>query len=81
MPFSFRVDSLRSPKPHAEPVWISQEFSGRNYGLFQGAIMPVPIPSTPYRFMDLPSAPCQAKRRYPFRLTAESEILSTSTTT
>ncbi|OGD20555.1 MAG: hypothetical protein A2W03_07825 [Candidatus Aminicenantes bacterium RBG_16_63_16] len=61
----------------AKPLRISQEFSGRNYGIFQGAIMLVPVPPVPYGFADLPSAPSLAKRRYPFRLTAESEIHST----
>ena len=61
----------------AEPVRISQEFSGRNYGIFQGAIMLVPLPAVPYGFADLPSAPSLAKRRYPFRMTAESENHST----
>jgi hypothetical protein len=59
------------------PVKVSQEFEGRNYGIFQGAIMLVPIPAVPYGFTDLPSAPSLAKRRYPFRMNAESEIHST----
>jgi hypothetical protein len=61
----------------AEPVKISQEFSGRNFGIFQGAIMLVPLPGIPYGFADVPSTPSLAKRRYPFRMTAENEIHST----
>jgi hypothetical protein len=61
----------------AEPLKISQEFSGRNYGIFQGAIMLVPIPAMPYSFTEIPSAPSLAKRRYPFRMTAENDIYST----
>jgi hypothetical protein len=70
-------NELSDARNLAEPVRLSQEFSGRNYGIFQGAIMLVPLPSVPYGFADLPSAPSLAKRRYPFRLTAESEIRST----
>ena len=63
----------------AIPLKISQEFSGRNYGIFQGAIMLVPIPAMPYSFTEIPSAPSLAKRRYPFRVTAENDIHSTVT--
>jgi hypothetical protein len=70
-------NDLSDARNLAEPVRISQEFSGRNYGLFQGAIMLVPIPAVPYGFADLPSAPSLAKRRYPFRMTGENEIYST----
>lgn len=70
-------NELSDARNLSEPVRITQEFSGRNYGIFQGPIMLVPIPSVPYGFADLPSAPSLAKRRYPFRLTAENEIRST----
>jgi hypothetical protein len=61
----------------AEPLKVSQEFSGRNYGIFQGTIMLLPIPAMPYSFTEIPSAPSLAKRRYPFRMTAENEIHAT----
>jgi hypothetical protein len=70
-------NELSDARNLAEPVKISQEFSGRNYGIFQGAIMLVPIPAVPYVFTELPSAPSLAKRRYPFRMTAENDMHST----
>jgi len=70
-------NDLSDARNLAEPVRISQEFSGRNYGIFQGAILLVPIPAVPYGFADIPSLPSLAKRRYPFRMTGENEIYST----
>jgi hypothetical protein len=70
-------NELSDTRDLAAPVRVSQEFSGRNYGIFQGPIMLVPIPEIPYDFTGLPSIPSLAKRRYPFRLAGEAEIDST----
>jgi hypothetical protein len=72
-------NDLSDTRDLAVPVRVSQDFSGRNYGVFQGAIMLVPIPAVPYDFTDLPSVPSLAKRRYPFRLAGEAESYSTVT--
>jgi hypothetical protein len=69
---------LSDAKDLAKPVRISQDFSGRNYGIFQGPIMLVAIPAVPYGFADIPSVPSLAKRRYPFRLAGEAELYSTA---
>jgi hypothetical protein len=71
--------ALSDPADLSRKVRVSQEFNGRNYGIFQGAIMLVSIPQVPYAFADLPSAPSLAKRRYPFRVSDEAEISSTVT--
>jgi hypothetical protein len=72
-------NQLTDPKDLAQKIKIAQEFSGRNFGIFQGKIMLITIPQIPYVFSDLPSVPSLAKRQYPFRLSGESEIISTVT--
>lgn len=70
---------LSDPRDLSQKVRISQEFSGLNYVIFQGAIWLVPIPQVPYAFAELPSSPSLAKRRYPFRVSGDAEISSTVT--
>jgi hypothetical protein len=69
-------NSLSDPKDLTKKIVISQEFSGANFGIFQGEIMLINLPQVPYQFFDLPSMPRLAKRLYPFRLSDESEITS-----
>jgi len=67
-------NSLSDPKDLTKKIVISQEFSGANFGIFQGEIMLINLPQVPYYFFDLPSMPRLAKRLYPFRLSDESEV-------
>jgi hypothetical protein len=72
-------NQLTDPKDLSQKVRIAQEFSGKNYGIFQGNIMLITIPQVPYAFSNLPATPSLAKRLYPFRMAGESEVLSTVT--
>jgi hypothetical protein len=69
-------NDLTDPKDLTKKVRIRQEFSGSNFGLFQGPIMLVYIPQIPYAFAEVPSPPSLAKRLYPFRMAGEAEIYS-----
>jgi hypothetical protein len=68
---------LSDPKDLSQKVKIGQEFSGTNFGIFQGNIMLLTIPQVPYSFSDLPATPSLAKRLYPFRMAGEAEVVST----
>jgi hypothetical protein len=70
-------NALSDPKDLTQKVRISQEFSGPDFGLFQGPIMLVYVPRVPYDFAEFPSMPSLAKRLYPFRLMGEAEVHST----
>ncbi len=72
-------NQLSDPKDLSKKLKIGQDFSGTNYGIFQGNIMLVPIPQVPYAFSGLPATPSLAKRLYPFRMAGESEVFSTVT--
>jgi hypothetical protein len=71
------TNELSDPKDLTQKVRISQEFSGQDFGLFQGPIMLVLVPQVPYAFAEFPSMPSLAKRLYPFRLMGEAEVHST----
>jgi hypothetical protein len=71
------TNELSDPKDLTQKVRISQEFSGQDFGLFQGPIMLVYVPQVPYAFAEFPSMPSLAKRLYPFRLMGEAEVHST----
>lgn len=66
---------LSNLKDIFEKVSLSQEFSAEKFALFQGNVMLLNIPGTPYSFAGLPS-PRLSKRNYPFRMPDESEISS-----
>ena len=72
-------NQLSNPKDLSKKLRIAQEFSGKNYGIFQGNIMLITIPQIPYGFSDLPAVPSLAKRLYPFRMAGEAEVFSTVT--
>ena len=72
-------NQLTDTKDLSQKVSIAQEFSGTNFGIFQGKIMLLTIPQVPYAFSDLPARPSLAKRLYPFRLPGEAEVVSTVT--
>lgn len=67
---------LTDPKDLSQKIKIAQEFSGKNFGIFQGEIMLITVPQVPYAFSDLPATPSLAKRQYPFRMAGESEVIS-----
>ncbi len=71
------TNELSDPKDLTQKIRISQEFSGPDFGLFQGPIMLVYVPRIPYDFAEFPSMPSLAKRLYPFRLMGEAEVHST----
>jgi hypothetical protein len=72
-------NQLSDTKDLSQIVRIGQEFSGTNFGIFQGKIMLLTIPLVPYAFSDLPARPSLAKRLYPFRMPGEAEVISTMT--
>ncbi|MGB7294180.1 MAG: DUF3857 and transglutaminase domain-containing protein [Candidatus Aminicenantales bacterium] len=68
-------NELSDPKDLTQKLEISQEFSARDFAVFQGPIMLIHLPQVPYAFAEIPS-PSLAKRRYPFRLPGEAEVRS-----
>jgi len=68
-------NDLSDSKDLAQKLKISQEFSARDFAIFQGSIMVIHLPQVPYAFAEVPS-PSLAKRRYPFRLPGEAEVRS-----
>jgi hypothetical protein len=68
-------NDLTNPKDLALQLKISQEFSARDFAIFQGSIMLIHLPQVPYAFAEVPS-PSLAKRNYPFRLPGEAEVRS-----
>ena len=69
-------NELSDPKDIAHKLKLSQEFSARDFAVFQGPIMLIHLPQVPYAFTEVPS-PSLAKRRYTFRLPGEAEVKST----
>jgi hypothetical protein len=68
-------NELSDPKDLTQKIKLSQEFSARDFAVFQGPIMLIHLPQVPYAFAEVPS-PSLAKRRYPFRLPGEAEVRS-----
>ncbi len=68
-------NELSDPKDLTQKIHLSQEFSARDFAVFQGPIMLIHLPQVPYAFADVPS-PSLAKRRYTFRLPGEAEVHS-----
>ncbi len=69
---SFNLSDL---KDIFEKVSVSQEFFAEKFALFQGNVILLNIPGTPYPFAGLPVAPRLSKRTYPFRIPDETEII------
>jgi hypothetical protein len=69
-------NQLTDAKDLSQKIKIAQEFSGKNFGIFQGEIMLITIPRVSYAFSDLPATPSLAKRQYSFRMAGESEVIS-----
>ncbi len=67
---------LSNLKDIFERANISQDFLAERFGVFQGNILLINIPGTPYSFSNLISYPRLAKRNYPFYIQDECEILS-----
>ena len=70
------MNALSDPKDITHKLKLSQEFSARDFAVFQGPIMLIHLPQVPYAFTEVPS-PSLAKRRYTFRLPGEAEVRST----
>jgi hypothetical protein len=68
-------NQLSDPKDLNQKLWISQEFTAQNFGIFQGSIMLLSIPQVPYDFAEIPS-PSLASRLYSLRLPGEAEMHS-----
>ncbi|MBN2408508.1 MAG: DUF3857 domain-containing protein [Candidatus Aminicenantes bacterium] len=68
-------NELSDPKDLNQKLKISQEFSARDFAVFQGPIMLIHLPQIPYAFAEVPS-PSLAARRYAFRLPGEAEVRS-----
>ncbi len=66
---------LSDPKDLTQRIKLAQEFSARDFAVFQGPIMLIHLPQVPYAFAEVPS-PSLAKRRYTFRLPGEAEVRS-----
>lgn len=68
----FKLSNL---KDLFEKVLVSQDFVAEKFALFQGKVILLNIPGTPYSFAGLPVAPRLSKRNYPFQIPDESEII------
>ncbi len=69
---SFKLSNL---KDIFEKASVSQEFFAEKFALFQGNVILLNIPGTPYPFAGLPVAPRLSKRNYLFQIPDKSEII------
>ncbi|MGQ9619012.1 MAG: DUF3857 domain-containing transglutaminase family protein [Candidatus Aminicenantia bacterium] len=70
---SYKISDLKNI---FEKAIVSQEFSAEKFAIFQGNVMLLRIPGTPFTFANLPVAPRLSKRNYPFAIPDMCEVIN-----